>query len=149
MLAVVQRVSRAEVRIAEHDYAASIGAGLVILLGIEQGDTEQSADWLAKKCAHLRIFADEEGKMNRSVSDINGQILAISQFTLAGDCRKGNRPSFVNAGHPDVAEPLYEHFVEQLHHIHGIETMTGMFQTHMDVELVNDGPVTIQLQHPI
>lgn len=148
MRAVVQRVSRAEVRVAEHAYAASIQQGLVILLGVIDGDERAAAAWLAKKCANLRIFADAEGKMNRSVLELGGEILAISQFTLAGNCQKGNRPSFVAAAPPEVAEPLYDYFVAQLRDVHGVPVAVGLFQTRMALELVNDGPVTVILQSP-
>ncbi len=150
MIAVVQRVQRAEVRIGAKSYTASIGCGLVILLGVVEGDVERDTLWMAKKCAQLRIFPDNEGKMNRSVLDVGGEILAISQFTLAGDTRKGNRPSFVKAAEPKLAERLYELFIEELQRYEVFDNTTltvrhGLFQEHMEVELVNDGPVTIIL----
>lgn len=146
MKAVVQRVSSASVTVAAENYRAEIGPGLMILLGVEQGDTEAEMAWAAKKCAGLRIFKDDEEKMNRSVKDIGGEALVVSQFTLAGDCRKGNRPSFITAAAPDVAKPLYERFCELLEKENGMPVKRGIFQAMMAVELVNDGPVTILLE---
>jgi len=149
MIAVVQRVSSASVRAHDIDnYFQSIPNGLLILLGVEQNDSKIGAQWMAKKCANLRIFADSCKKMNESVIDKNGEILAISQFTLAANCRKGNRPSFVNAADPDLAEELYDEFVHLLRQKHGIPTKAGVFQAHMEVNLTNDGPVTIILRYP-
>jgi len=150
MLAVVQRVAHAEVRISEKSYTASIGPGLVILLGVVEGDEERDTVWMAKKCAQLRIFPDNDGKMNRSVLDVGGEILAISQFTLAGNARKGNRPSFAKAAEPKLAQRLYESFINELQKYESAEhnaltVRHGLFQEHMEVELVNDGPVTIIL----
>ena len=144
MIAVVQRVARAEVRVAGQDYRASIGSGLMILLGIGQKDTEQDAKFLAGKVAGLRIFEDKEGKMNLSVVDAVAQpaALVVSQFTLYGDTRKGRRPSFTDAAPPETAIPLYEAFCRFLKEL-GVDVKTGVFGTHMDVELVNDGPVTL------
>lgn len=143
MRACVQRVSRARV-IVDEKIVGEIGAGLLVLLGVELSDSEQHADYLAKKICELRIFEDDEGKMNRSLIDCGGQMLVVSQFTLLGDCRKGRRPSFVQAAAPEIGNQLYEHFVECVRSI-GIPTSTGQFRAHMQVELVNDGPVTMLL----
>ncbi len=145
MIAVVQRVSRASVSVEETGYRADIGRGLVVLLGVEKGDEQTHADWLAGKIARLRIFPDDAGLMNRSVRDVGGQALVVSQFTLAGDCRKGNRPSFDRAAGPELAESLYEFFVTRLRDAQGVETATGVFRAMMAVELVNDGPVTLMM----
>jgi D-tyrosyl-tRNA(Tyr) deacylase len=138
---VVQRVSAASVTVAERETGA-IGRGLLILLGVTTGDTEAEARFIADKCVNLRIFADEEGKMNRSVLDIGGEILVVSQFTLYGDCRRGRRPSFVAAAPPAVSEPLYEYFVKQIAAA-GLKTATGVFGASMRVRLENEGPVTL------
>lgn len=143
MKAVIQRVSRARVVIAGREHS-SIGAGILVLLGVEKGDTLTEASTLAKKIVELRIFEDDAGKMNRSVLDVGGEILAVSQFTLAGDCRKGRRPSFDNAAQPDEARRLYEVFVQNVEES-GVVTKTGVFQATMDVELTNQGPVTFIL----
>lgn len=143
MRAVVQRASRASVTV-EGDVVGAIQQGLVVLLGVAREDTEADADYLAQKIAGLRIFEDEAGKMNRSLVDISGGCLVISQFTLYGDCRKGRRPSFIAAAPPEQAAALYERFVAGVRG-QGIEVATGRFRTHMDVELVNDGPVTLML----
>jgi len=143
MIAVVQRVSRASVSVEETGYRAAIGRGLVVLLGVVNGDQRADADWLAGKVARLRIFADDAGLMNRSVVDVGGETLVVSQFTLAGDCRKGNRPSFDRAAPPEVAQSLYEHFVQRLREVESVPTQTGVFRAMMAVELVNDGPVTL------
>ncbi len=148
MIACVQRVSRAEVRVPESGYAASIAHGIVVLLGVERGDGSDSAEWLAAKIAALRLFSDEAGKFNRSLRDIAGSALVISQFTLAGDCRKGTRPGFDAAERPEAAEPLYDHFVRALREVEQIPVETGVFAAMMEVELVNDGPVTLILRHP-
>ena len=141
MRAVVQKVSRGSVKV-DGEIVGKIGAGLVILLGVGEGDGEEDSIYLADKIAHLRIFEDDEGKMNLSVKDMSGEILSISQFTLYGDCRKGRRTSFSDAARPDEATKLYEHFNEQLRN-HGLVVETGVFQTHMEVEIINDGPVTM------
>ena len=144
MKAVIQRVSRARVVIESREHS-SIQLGILILLGVEKGDTAPDATALAKKIVELRIFEDEAGKMNRSVLDVHGEILAVSQFTLLGDCRKGRRPSFDDAASPDEARQLYDAFVESLRST-GVRVQTGVFQANMDVELVNQGPVTFILE---
>lgn len=143
MRALVQRVSRASVTVAGEEVGA-IGTGLLVFLGVGVEDTSEDADYLAEKLVHLRIFEDEEGKMNRSLLDIGGAMLAVSQFTLYGDCRRGRRPSFSAAARPEVAEPLYERFVEQVRK-RGVEVAKGRFGASMQVALVNDGPVTLWL----
>lgn len=143
MRAVVQRVSSARVEV-EGEVTGSIDRGLLVLLGVGQGDTEKQAQWLADKIAGLRIFEDDAGKMNLSVQDIGGSVLVVSQFTLYGDCRKGRRPSFTEAAPPDLADRLYQAFVSHLRSL-GIPAETGVFQAKMKVHLVNDGPVTILL----
>ena len=143
MRAVVQRVSRAAVRV-ESETVGEIGQGLVVLLGIRSGDSRDAADYLAERVANLRIFPDANDKMNLSVQDIQGAVLAVSQFTLFGDARRGRRPSFIHAAPPEVAEPLYEHFLAALRS-HGLRVASGVFRAMMEVELVNDGPVTILL----
>jgi D-aminoacyl-tRNA deacylase len=142
MRAVVQRVTRARVRVAG-EIAGEIGCGLLVLLGVGDGDTESDADYLAEKISGLRVF-EHDGKMNLSVLDVNGAVLAISQFTLYGDVRRGKRPSFDAAARPERARELYEHFVESIR-ASGLGCETGRFQEMMQVELVNDGPVTILL----
>jgi D-tyrosyl-tRNA(Tyr) deacylase len=149
VLAVVQRVARARVTVAGRDpgsrvVAGEIAAGLLILLGVGQGDEAADADWMARKCAELRIFPDEDDKMNRSVLEVGGAVLAVSQFTLFGDASRGRRPSFIAAAPPPVAEPLYQRFVAELRG-RGLTVATGVFQTAMEVELLNDGPVTLLL----
>lgn len=143
MRACVQRVQRASVTVAGQ-VIGRIEQGLVVLLGVGHNDTATDARQLAEKIAGLRIFDDAEGKMNRSLADIHGGMLVISQFTLFGDCRKGRRPSFTDAAPPELAEQLYETFVASVGLL-GIEVATGQFRAHMDVELVNDGPVTLLL----
>ena len=140
MRAVLQRVSRAEVKVAGEP-VGRIGHGLCVFLGIGKNDGESNADHLAQKITNLRIFEDEHGKMNRSVEEIREEILVVSQFTLYGDCRKGNRPSFSDAAPPDEAEKLYEYFVQRLRGA-GLIVATGQFKARMDVTLTNDGPVT-------
>lgn len=146
MRVVVQRCKQAKVTVDE-DTIGSIGAGLVLLVGITHEDTEDNAAYLADKIAGLRIFEDPEGKMNLSLTDIGGSVLSVSQFTLYGDCRKGKRPSFIEAARPEKALPLYEKFNQMLEE-KGISVETGRFGADMDVELVNWGPVTIMLEHP-
>lgn len=141
MRAVVQRVSRAEVRV-NNQVVGKIGAGILLLLGISVDDTEEDADYLIEKTVNLRIFEDEDGKMNRSILDTGGELLVVSQFTLYGDTRRGRRPSFIRSAAPEKANELYEYFVRSARkQIAKVET--GRFQAMMDVELVNDGPVTI------
>lgn len=124
------------------EVVGEIGKGYVVLLGVAREDTPEAADYLAEKIAGLRIFDDEQGKMNRSILDVGGAVMAVSQFTLYGDVRRGRRPGFDRAGRPEEAEPLYERFVAKLRE-YGLTVATGRFQTHMEVDLVNDGPVTI------
>jgi len=143
MRAVIQRVSRARVTV-EARSTGQIERGLLVLLGVATADAEKDAEYLAEKIVGLRIFEDAEGKMNRSVSDIGGAMLAVSQFTLYGDARRGKRPSFDAAARPERARTLYEHFVEHVRSL-GLRCETGKFQADMQVELVNDGPVTILL----
>jgi D-aminoacyl-tRNA deacylase len=143
MRAVIQRVTRAKVTV-EEQVTGEIGNGLVVLLGIAQDDTKEDADYLGNKIAALRIFDDEAGRMNVSVKDIAGGILVISQFTLYGDVRRGLRPSWSDAAQPEVAEPLYDYFVTKIREILG-RVETGSFRKMMQVELVNDGPVTIMV----
>ena len=141
MRAVVQRVSRAKVTVAGA-VSGEIGTGLLVLLGVGEEDGPEDAEYLAEKIVGLRIFPDDEGKMNRSLVEIRGSVLAVSQFTLLGDCRKGRRPSFITAARPEAAVQLYRAFVAEVRG-RGITVETGRFQEHMDVELVNDGPVTL------
>lgn len=141
MRAVVQRVSRAKVTVAG-EITGQIGIGLMVLLGVEEEDTSTDVEFLAEKLVGLRIFPDDEGKMNRSLAEIAGEMLVVSQFTLLGDCRKGRRPSFIKAARPELAVSLYNMFVAEVRG-RGITVGTGRFQEHMDVELVNDGPVTL------
>ena len=147
MRIVLQRVREASVTVAG-DRISAIGPGLLLLVGVAHGDGEPEADWLAKKIAGLRIMVDEEGKMNRSVKDIGGAVLAVSQFTLLADTRKGRRPSFVGAAPPEEATRLFDYFCGRLR-AEGVEQVeTGRFGAMMDVALVNDGPVTIVLESP-
>ena len=143
MRAVIQRVTRASVTI-DQEIVGEIGNGLVVLLGIARDDTKEDADYLVPKIAALRIFDDADGKMNRSLKDIDGGLLIVSQFTLYGDVRRGLRPSWSDAAAPEVAEPLYDYFVESTRKLLG-RVETGSFRKMMLVELVNDGPVTILL----
>src|SRR5436190_5544639 len=139
MRALVQRVTRASVSV-DGETVSAIGRGMLVLLGVRTTDTEREADTLARKLKALRIFEDDEGRMNRSVDDVGGEILCVSQFTLYGDARKGNRPSFVDAARPDTAEPLYERVRATL------EAQGGRFGARMQVELANDGPVTLLVE---
>lgn len=144
MRAVVQRVKNASVRICQPDCVkGKIGAGLLVLAAVENGDTEADALWLASKIAGLRVFEDSDGKMNLSVLDTKGEVLVVSQFTLFGNVRKGFRPSFNRSAHPDTAVPLYEFFVKTLSERLGRKIPTGEFGAMMEVGLVNDGPITI------
>jgi len=141
--AIIQRVTRARVAVASR-VAGEIQTGVLILLGVGRADTPESAEYLAEKIANLRIFADDAGKMNRSLVEIGGSALVVSQFTLYGDTRGGRRPSYIQAASPEDANRLYEEFVRCLRSF-GVPVETGVFQAHMEVELVNDGPVTILL----
>jgi D-aminoacyl-tRNA deacylase len=143
MRAVVQRVSHAQVTV-DQAVVGAIEVGLVVLLGVEVGDTTTDADYLCRKILNLRIFPDEQGKMNHSLLEISGQMLVVSQFTLLGDCRQGRRPSYTAAAPPAMAEALYQHFVAQAHQT-GITVATGKFQAMMAVDLTNQGPVTLLL----
>nr|WP_321406703.1 D-aminoacyl-tRNA deacylase [uncultured Carboxylicivirga sp.] len=142
MRVVIQRVSKASVTINEKVKSA-INKGLLILVGVESEDNDEDIKWLAGKIAQLRIFPDDEGVMNRSVMDVKGELLIISQFTLHAKTKKGNRPSYIGAAPPEISIPLYERFVSKLHELSRIEPGTGEFGADMKVELINDGPVTI------
>jgi D-aminoacyl-tRNA deacylase len=142
MRAVVQRVREAAVDMGGVNHAR-IGRGLLILLGVTEGDGAEEIEWLAGKIARMRLFADDEGKMNRSVAEVDGSILVISQFTLYASTKKGNRPSFLGAAHPQVAEPAYERFCELIREIAQVPVLRGVFGADMQVHLCNDGPVTI------
>lgn len=144
MRIVLQRVSRARVRVGGR-VISDIGRGLLLLVGVGTHDEEENLSWLAEKCVNLRIFPDEEGRMNRSLREVGGEILAISQFTLYGDTRKGRRPSFIEAAPPGIAESLFDRFVDLLCR-QGVSVKKGVFGAMMDVELVNDGPVTILME---
>ena len=146
MRAVVQRVRSCRVVVAG-EVVGEIGPGLLVLLGVRTGDTIDQVRWLADKVMNLRIFEDAQGKMNVSVADAGAGVLVVSQFTLYGDCQKGRRPSFINAARPEVAEPLYEAFANAVR-LHGVPVATGRFGAGMQVELVNDGPVTLVLDTP-
>ena len=143
MRALIQRVTEAGVQV-EGQFVSQIQHGILVFLGVEDGDNDRDVDYLAGKVAGLRIFDDLEGKMNLCVSDVAGQALVVSQFTLLGDCRKGRRPSFVRAAHPDDAVPLYEAFLSALRRL-DLHVETGVFGADMKVELLNDGPVTLLL----
>ena len=145
MKGVIQRVSRAEVRV-KGEVVGRIGRGLLVLIGIERGDVASDLDWFSDKVIHMRIFEDSAGKMNRSALETSAEILVVSQFTLAGDLSRGRRPGFERAAPPEEAEPLYRAFVERLRQA-PLTIATGRFREHMEVELVNDGPVTLILDH--
>ncbi len=145
MRVLVQRVSRAKCTV-EGKITGEIGPGLLLLVGIKDSDTQAELDWMVRKVAQLRVFNDTHNKMNLSVQDVSGGILAISQFTLYADTEKGNRPSYIRAARPEVAQPLYEQFCEQLSAAIGKPVQRGIFGAHMDIELTNDGPVTIMLE---
>ena len=144
MRAIVQRVSRAEVRV-EGKVKGKIDKGILVLLGVGDDDNDKDLEYLAAKVANLRIFEDSENKMNLSVLDVKGQALVISQFTLYGDCRKGNRPSYSKAARPKIALDYYEKFMNLLRDKYNLHVESGVFQAHMDVDFVNDGPVTLLL----
>lgn len=146
MRAVVQRVKESSVTV-DDDMVAQIGRGLLVLLGIAKGDTHKDAKYLADKISHLRIFEDAQGKMNRSLLETGGSMLVVSQFTLLGDCRKGRRPSFIQAARPEDADHLYESFAGLVRDM-GVDIKTGRFRTMMAISLINDGPVTIILESP-
>ena len=146
MRVVLQRVSSASVTV-EDQIVGQIARGWLVLLGVEQGDTIGSVHWLVEKVVHLRAFPDEQGKMNLSVQDVRGQLLVVSQFTLAGDCRKGRRPGFDRAAAPQEARVLYDSFCDQVASL-GVGLQRGVFQADMKVALVNDGPVTFVIDHP-
>lgn len=144
MRIVLQRCSRAEVRI-DGQVVGQIGQGYMLLVGVTDGDTQAEADLLARKVAQMRVLEDAEGKMNLALRDVGGAILSISQFTLYADCKKGNRPSFIRAARPEVAEPLYDYFNNVLRTQYGLQVETGRFGADMKVDFINDGPVTIVL----
>jgi len=144
MRAVIQRVKEAKVKI-KNEMVGQIGKGLLVLLGIKDGDTEKDTRFLAEKILNLRIFPDKQGKMNLSLLDAKGEILIVSQFTLYGDCKKGRRPSFLEAAPPETAKTLYEKFINEIKKS-GLKTQTGKFGAFMEVELINDGPVTLILE---
>ena len=144
MIVLIQRVKNAGVKI-DGEFYSEIGKGILALVGIEKGDTKEVVEKLAKKTANLRIFPDENDKMNLSVTDVKGEMLIVSQFTLCGDCKKGTRPSFDRSAPPDIANELYEYYVEQIRS-YGIKSGTGKFGAMMEVSLINDGPVTFMLE---
>ena len=144
MRVLLQRVSKASVTV-DDEIVGEIGRGFVILLGVTHTDTQQEADWLANKVAGIRLFEDDQGKMNASLADVDGEFLVASQFTLYGDTRKGRRPSFTNAARPEQAEPLVDYFCDKLRE-KGFAVATGVFGAHMHVDIHNDGPVTLMLE---
>jgi D-tyrosyl-tRNA(Tyr) deacylase len=147
MKAIVQRVSEGGVYISEQDYTEEIGKGIIILLGIKDNDSENDVLFLADKCCNLRIFEDENSKMNLALKDVNGEVLIISQFTLYGDAKKGNRPSFIEAAKPEIAIPLYEKFIMRMKSNLGEHKVkSGIFGAMMKVKIINDGPVTILIE---
>ena len=148
MIAVVQRVNEASVEVEDLGVTGEIQLGLCVLLGVVKGDTEKQATWIAGKIARLRIFADDSGRFNRSITDVGGGVLLISQFTLAGDCSRGNRPSFIDAAEPEVARVLYEQVGTLLKVEHDLPVQTGRFQKTMQLRLENQGPATIILETP-
>ena len=145
MIALIQRVAEASVEV-DGAVTGAIGKGLLILLGVHRDDTGQEIEWLARKCANLRIFPDEAGLMNRSVVDVGGEALVVSQFTLYGNAAKGNRPSFIDAARPDKADAFYQQFIDALSAHMGKPAATGVFGAMMAVRLVNDGPVTLWIE---
>ena len=147
MRALVQRVTEGSVLIVEQKFYSEIKKGMVILLGVKEGDTEEDLNFVADKCSNLRIFEDENEKMNLSLKDINGEVLVISQFTLYGDARKGNRPSFTDAARPEVAEAMYEKFIARMkNNLGDSKVKSGVFGAMMMVKIFNDGPVTILVE---
>ncbi len=147
MKVLLQRVSHARV-VVDGDVVGEIGRGFVLLVGVTHNDTRAEADWLATKVAGLRVFEDAEGKMNASLADVDGALLVVSQFTLYGDARKGRRPSFTDAARPELAEPLVDYFADRLRAL-GLRVATGVFGAYMQVEIVNDGPVTMMLERAV
>lgn len=145
MRIVIQRAEKAKVSV-DGEVVGQIGKGFMVLVGVGPEDTKQNADFLVNKMCNLRVFEDEQGKMNLSIKDVGGQILAISQFTLYADCKKGNRPSFTGAAKPEQANDLYEYFMEEIRK-QGIKVEHGIFGAHMKVDFINDGPVTILLEN--
>ncbi|MFA5906828.1 MAG: D-aminoacyl-tRNA deacylase [Desulfobacula sp.] len=143
MKAVVQRVKHSHVTVADK-IVSRIGHGLMVLLGVSEGDTKKDADFLVEKIINLRIFEDDNGKLNISLMDVKGELLVVSQFTLLGDCRKGRRPSYIKAAAPEKANSLYEYFIRRAQEF-GVETKSGVFQAMMEVSLINQGPVTLIL----
>ena len=141
MRVVIQRVSEASVKV-DNQIVGEIGKGLMLLIGVDESDENSDADWLVKKIIDVRVFSDDEGKMNHSVKDINGEILCISQFTLISDYKKGNRPSYIKAARPEKAIPLFEYFKDEMKKS-GLKTESGIFGADMKVSLINDGPVTL------
>ncbi|MPS73284.1 MAG: D-tyrosyl-tRNA(Tyr) deacylase [Chryseobacterium sp.] len=141
MRVVIQRVSEASVKV-DKEIVGKIGKGLMLLIGVDETDGQSDADWLVKKILDVRVFSDDEGKMNHSVKDINGEILCISQFTLISDYKKGNRPSYIKAARPDKAIPLFQYFKDEIKKS-GLKTESGIFGADMKVSLINDGPVTL------
>ncbi len=146
MRVLLQRVSRGRVTV-DGAVVGEIERGLLLLVGITHGDGAAEAEWMARKIAGIRVFDDADGKMNLGIHDVNGRILVISQFTLYGDGKKGRRPSYINAARPEQAEPLVEHFVEKLRSTYSLYVETGIFGANMQVELINDGPVTLLLEN--
>ena len=144
MRALVQRVSRSSV-VVDGEVVGAIGRGFNVLLGVADGDTDEEADWIARKLAGLRLFPDEDGRMNLDLASVDGEVLLISQFTLMGDCRKGNRPSFIAAAAPEEARRLYERVGTSLRQDHGLTVETGQFQATMQVDIANEGPVTVMI----
>lgn len=149
MRTVIQRVSYASVSVPEEEYRAEIGPGLLVLAAFVDEDTEEDLEWMARKIVSLRVFDDDKGVMNRPVTDIGGEILLVSQFTLYASTARGNRPSYIKAAKPDVAVPLYEKFIAMLSERQGKQVKTGIFGADMKVELLNDGPVTIIIDSKI
>ncbi len=146
MRALIQRIKKGSVSVDDKVVAGEIGTGFMVFLGVGHEDTQEKAELLAKKIANLRVFGDQDGKMNLSILDIKGQVIVVSQFTLFADTRKGNRPSFINAANPEKANTLVDYFSDQLRTL-GIPTQQGKFAAHMMVSLINDGPVTIWLEN--
>ena len=142
MRVLLQRVSEAKV-VVEDRVVGQIGKGLLLLLGVEDNDSEEDLEWLCQKISKMRLFPDSDGVMNRSIVEVNGEFLVVSQFTLHASTKKGNRPSYIRAARPEIAEPLYERFIEQLWHTSNLPVKAGIFGADMKVHLVNDGPVTI------